>query len=42
MSTGKEWLTGEVLWQDLSVENAIEVRDFYRKIIGWEFIPEDM
>jgi predicted enzyme related to lactoylglutathione lyase len=42
MSSGEEWSVGEVLWQDLSVENAIEVRDFYREIVGWDFIPEDM
>lgn len=42
MSFGEKCFVGDVLWQDLSVENASEVRDFYRKIIGWDFLPEDM
>ena len=42
MSNGEEWSVGEILWQDLSVKNAIEIRDFYQKIIGWDCIPEDM
>ncbi len=42
MSNGKDWSVGDILWQDLSIENAVEVRDFYRKIIGWDCIPEDM
>jgi predicted enzyme related to lactoylglutathione lyase len=42
MSNADDWYVGEILWQDLSVKNAIEIRDFYRKIIGWDCIPEDM
>ncbi len=42
MSNKNEWTTGNILWQDLTVSNAIEVRDFYREIIGWDCISEDM
>ena len=28
--------TGSTTWQDLTVENAEEVRDFYREVVGWE------
>jgi len=28
---------GLVGWVDLTVENAPEVRDFYRAVIGWEY-----
>lgn len=34
--------TGRVLWQDLTVERADEVRDFYRAVVGWESEPVDM
>ena len=33
---------GKILWQDLTVNNALEVRDFYQQIIGWDCMPEDM
>lgn len=42
MVNGENWSAGEILWQDLTVDNAIELRDFYRQIIGWDCIPEDM
>ncbi len=42
MGDKTEWSPGEILWQDLTVSNAIEVRDFYREVIGWDCIPEDM
>ncbi|MEW5829640.1 MAG: VOC family protein [Chloroflexota bacterium] len=32
---------GKVLWQDLTVENAEAIRDFYSRVIGWEFNPVD-
>jgi hypothetical protein len=31
-----------VIWQDLTVENADEVRDFYASVVGWRFAPERM
>jgi len=42
VSNKDEWTAGYILWQDLTVSNAIKVRDFYREIIGWDCIPEDM
>jgi uncharacterized protein len=27
---------GKILWQDLTVENAEEVKTFYSKVVGWE------
>ena len=28
---------GEIGWVDLTVDNATEVRDFYRAVVGWEY-----
>lgn len=42
MDDNINWTPGEILWQDLTVENALEVRDFYRAVVGWDYIPEDM
>jgi uncharacterized protein len=33
---------GSVLWFDLTVENADEVREFYRNVVGWTETPLDM
>lgn len=27
---------GQVVWTDLTVENADELKDFYKEVIGWE------
>ena len=27
---------GSIVWTDLTVENADEVRDFYSKVVGWK------
>ena len=27
---------GQILWHDLTVDNAIEVSDFYHGVLGWE------
>lgn len=34
---------GHILWTDLTVPNATEVRDFYAAVVGWTFeeIPMD-
>jgi len=29
--------TGKILWQDLTVEDAEQVRDFYSAVVGWTF-----
>lgn len=33
---------GQVGWVDLTVDNATEVRDFYRAVVGWEYQDVDM
>jgi predicted enzyme related to lactoylglutathione lyase len=33
---------GTVCWRDLTVDNAEEIRDFYKGIVGWEHRGEDM
>ncbi len=27
---------GKILWQDLTVENAEEVKNFYQEVVGWD------
>ena len=33
---------GQIGWVDLTVENATEIRDFYRAVVGWEYADVDM
>lgn len=33
---------GSVAWTDLTVPNAVEVRDFYAAVTGWQPQPLDM
>lgn len=33
---------GAIGWTDLTVPNADEVRDFYRRVVGWEVTELDM
>ena len=28
---------GKIIWQDLTVDNATQVRDFYSEVTGWSF-----
>lgn len=28
---------GKILWQDLTVDNAEEIRDFYCAVVGWTY-----
>jgi len=37
-----EYKHGQIIWRDLTVSNAEEVRDFYKGVIGWEFSDHDM
>lgn len=30
-------MKGKIFWQDLTVENAEQVRDFYTQVVGWTF-----
>ena len=33
---------GSIAWQDLTVANAAEVRDFYCQVVGWTYTDHDM
>jgi predicted enzyme related to lactoylglutathione lyase len=33
---------GRIVWQDLTVEDAAALRDFYRDVVGWEPEAVDM
>ncbi|HRJ25981.1 MAG TPA: VOC family protein [Fimbriimonadaceae bacterium] len=33
---------GKVVWTDLTVPNAHEVREFYQAVVGYQFLPEPM
>jgi len=33
---------GQIVWHDLTVDDADEVRDFYKHVIGWEHTDHDM
>lgn len=34
--------TGTIVWHDLTIDNADEVRDFYSKVVGWKAEPVEM
>jgi len=36
MSESKDLEVGSIGWFDLTVPNATEVRDFYKKVVGWK------
>ena len=42
MSDEKKPERGTVGWLDLTVENAGEIRDFYREVVGWKSDTVDM
>lgn len=33
---------GSIAWQDLTVPNAPEIRDFYCQVVGWSYTDHDM
>lgn len=33
---------GTITWQDLTVEDAERLRDFYKSVVGWESSPVQM
>lgn len=37
-----EKLVGKILWTDLTVPDAAQVRDFYSAVVGWTFAPVSM
>ncbi len=42
MSETQDAPIGAVVWRDLTVDNAEEVRDFYCDVVGWQFEPVAM
>lgn len=42
MSEAESTETGAIGWIDLTVENAEEIRDFYRAVVGWKPEPVSM
>lgn len=33
---------GEIVWRDLTVKNAEEIKDFYSEVVGWKSENHDM
>ena len=42
MSDEKKPAVGAIVWRDLTVPDAEEVRRFYCEIVGWQARPHDM
>ena len=42
MDRNSTFQLGKIGWVDLTVDNANQVRDFYRSVAGWSFEPVDM
>jgi uncharacterized protein len=42
MTTPQGFKPGTIVWQDLTVGPAEEIRDFYQQVIGWEARDHDM
>ncbi|MEM7349119.1 MAG: VOC family protein [Chloroflexota bacterium] len=42
MSDTKKQDIGQVVWTDLTVEHASEIRDFYCQVVGWQAADHDM
>lgn len=42
MSDQMQAKPGQIVWVDLTIPNADEVRDFYRQVVGWEPETVDM
>ena len=36
MSNKSNNLVGSIIWMDLTVQHAVDIKNFYRKAIGWE------
>ena len=37
-----KYKTGEIIWRDLTVKNAGELKTFYESVIGWKTTPHNM
>lgn len=33
---------GEIVWRDLTVDSAEDIKTFYENVLGWETTPHDM
>ena len=42
MTEPKKPAVGSIVWRDLTVPNAADLREFYGKVVGWESAPHDM
>lgn len=42
MSTDGQPAPGSIMWMDISVPEATALRDFYSRVVGWEFEGESM
>jgi catechol-2,3-dioxygenase len=42
MTDAARLTVGTVAWFDLTVSDAVEVRDFYQAVVGWTTSPVDM
>lgn len=42
MSGASKHKAGTIVWTDLTVPNAEEIRDFYKSVVGWESGAVDM
>lgn len=42
MTDADEFRPGQVVWYDLTVPNAEEVRDFYAEVVGWDPVDHPM
>jgi uncharacterized protein len=38
----QQYKPGDIVWTDLTVENATEIRDFYTQVTGWQQEPLSM
>lgn len=38
----QEYKPGDIVWTDLTIPNAEEVKDFYKGVVGWEIQPLSM
>ena len=42
MSESESPKVGTIVWRDLTVDDAEDIRDFYRAVVGWHAEPVEM
>jgi hypothetical protein len=42
MDPDNEPPVGSIVWTDLTVQNAAEIKEFYSQVVGWTASPHDM